>query len=121
MAVILIEQLPLGALVPILFVTGFASGSMIISFAFVKESVPIRFSGTVSGVINMGVMAGPMILQPAVGFVLDKMWTGNFLNGVRVYDATAYRNGFAIMLAWIVISFLLLFFTRETYCQQMVE
>ena len=112
---------PLGVLVSILVVTGFASGSMIISFAFVKESVPIRLSGTVAGVINMGVMAGPMILQPAVGLVLDNMWTGDFLNGVRVYDATAYRSGFSIMLAWIGISFLLLVFTRETKCRQMVE
>ncbi|WP_394700190.1 MFS transporter [Breoghania sp.] len=121
MVVTLIEQLPLGVLVSILVVTGFASGSMIISFAFVKESVPIRLSGTVAGVINMGVMTGPMILQPAVGLVLDNMWTGNFSNGVRIYDAAAYRSGFSIMLAWIGISFLLLLFTRETKCQQMVE
>jgi hypothetical protein len=94
---------------------------MIVSFAFVKESVPLRLAGTVSGVINMGVMAGPMILQPAVGLVLDSTWKGDLAQGVRVYDAAAYRSGFSIMLAWIVISFILLFFTRETNCQQMVE
>ena len=121
MAVTLMEKLPLGVLIPILLVTGFASGSIIISFAFVKESVPSRLSGTVAGVVNMGVMTGPMILQPAVGLVLDNMWTGDFLNGVRVYNAAAYRSGFSIMLAWIGISFLLLIFTRETKCQQMVE
>ena len=120
MTITLMEKLPLGLLIPILVITGFASGSMIISFAFVKESVPIRLSGTVAGVVNMGVMTGPMILQPAVGLVLDKMWGGDLLNGVRIYDAVAYRSGFAIMLAWIGISFLLLFFTRETRCQQMV-
>ena len=88
---------------------------------YVKESVPIRLSGTVSGVINMGVMTGPMILQPAVGLVLDNLWHGDLSKGVRVYDAAAYRSGFSIMLAWIVISFILLIFTRETNCQQMVE
>ena len=121
MAVTLIEQLPLGVLIPILVITGFASGSMIISFAFAKESVPIRLSGTVAGVVNMGVMTGPMILQPAVGLVLDNMWSGDLSNGVRVYDAAAYRSGFSIMLAWIGVSFLLLIFTRETNCQQTVE
>ena len=120
-AVTVLENVPLGLLVPILVVTGFASGSMIISFAFVKESVPLHLSGTVSGVVNMGVMTGPMILQPAVGLVLDNMWNGDFLNGVRIYDAAAYRSGFAIMLAWIAISFILLIFTRETHCRQMVE
>jgi MFS family permease len=120
-AVAIVEDVPLALLVPILLVTGFASGSMIISFAFVKESVPLRLSGTVSGVINMGVMTGPMVLQPAVGFVLDSMWKGYLSKGVRVYDAAAYRSGFSIMLAWIVISFILLIFTRETNCQQMIE
>jgi len=117
----LIENIPLALLVPFLLITGFASGSMIVSFAFAKESVPLRFSGTVSGIINMGVMTGPMILQPAVGLVLDSMWHGNFSEGVRVYDAAAYRSGFSIMLAWIVASFILLTFTRETNCRQMVE
>ena len=120
-AVAVLENIPLGLLVSILVITGFASGSIIISFAFVKESVPLRLSGTVSGVINMGVMTGPMILQPAVGLVLDNMWKGDLLKGVRLYDAAAYRSGFAIMLAWIAISFILLLFTRETHCRQMVE
>ena len=121
MAVTLIDNVPLVMLIPILVATGFSSGCMIISFAYVKESVPIRLSGTVSGVINMGVMTGPMILQPAVGLVLDNLWHGDLSKGVRVYDAAAYRSGFSIMLAWIVISFILLIFTRETNCQQMVE
>jgi len=117
----LLENIPLAILVPILVITGFASGSMIVSFAFAKESVPLRLSGTVSGIINMGVMTGPMILQPVVGLVLDNMWQGRLSAGVRIYDPAAYRCGFAIMLVWIVISFILLFFTRETNCRQMVE
>jgi MFS family permease len=117
----LIENVPLALMVPVLLITGFASGSMIVSFAFAKESVPLRLSGTVSGIINMGVMAGPMILQPAVGLVLDSMWQGGLSEGVRVYDAAAYRSGFSMMLAWIVVSFILLTFTRETNCRQMVK
>jgi len=73
-AVTQVEDLPLAVLIPILLVTGFASGSIILSFAFGKESVPPRLAGTVSGVINMGVMTGPMVLQPAVGWMLDSRW-----------------------------------------------
>ena len=35
---------------------------MILSFAFAMESVPLSLSGTVSGLINMGIMMGPMLL-----------------------------------------------------------
>jgi MFS family permease len=118
---VLVDDISLALLVPVLLITGFASGSMIISFAFVKESVPTHLSGTVSGVINMGVMIGPMVLQPAVGWVLDHMWTGAMAAGVRVYPVAAYRVGFALMLAWIALSFVLLLFTRETGCRQTVE
>ena len=115
------NSLSLPLLFTTLIITGFSSGCMIISFAFVKESVPLRLAGTVSGVINMGVMMGPMILQPVVGWMLDHRWTGGMLSGLRVYDLTAYRSGFCLMLAWISLSFLLLFFTRDTKCCQQEE
>ena len=119
-AIILINEISMMLLVPVLIITGFSSGSMMICFAFVKESVPTRLSGTVSGVINMGVMAGPMVLQPLVGWVLDRMWAGEMAEGVRIYGLDAYRCGFSLMLVWIAGSFILLFFTRETGCRQVV-
>ena len=117
--IVLATEVGLTLLVAVLLITGFSSGSMIISFAFAKESVPVHLSGTVSGVINMGVMTGPMILQPAVGWVLDRMWTGETAAGVRLYGLDAYRSGFALMLAWMALSLVLLLFTRETGCRQM--
>ena len=117
--IILIQDLTLLILTIIMVITGFSSGCMIISFAFVKESVPIRLAGTVSGVINMGVMAGPMILQPAVGMILDRNWSGDLVDGARVYSPEAYLNGFMLMLVWLVVAFILLLFTKETHCDQM--
>ncbi|MBW1645248.1 MAG: MFS transporter, partial [Deltaproteobacteria bacterium] len=92
---------------------------MIISFAFIKESVPPDLGGTASGILNMGVMAGPMILQPAVGWILDRQWQGTMLNGVKVYSFDAYRCGFSLMFAWLLLSAVLILFTRETRCQQL--
>lgn len=112
--------LPLTALVIVLLIAGFSSGSMILTFAFAKESVPGRLSGTVSGVINMGVMIGPMVLQPAVGWMLDRQWQGQTQAGVRIYGLDAYQAGFSMMLAWIALALILLFFTRETHCRQTV-
>jgi sugar phosphate permease len=117
--IIFVQSISVTHLVPVLLVTGFSSGVMIISFAFAKESVPIRLAGTVSGVINMGVMLGPMILQPAVGWVLDRLWSGHIFMTVRIYDATSYRSGFSLMLIWLTLSLILLFFTKETHCRQL--
>ena len=116
--IIFIPGLPVAILTTLLLVAGFASGGMIIGFAFAKESVPARLSGTVSGVVNMGVMIGPMILQPAVGWILDLNWSGLTAGGVHLYGWNAYRAGFTLMLAWAVVACVLILLTRETYCRQ---
>lgn len=106
-------------LVAALLIAGFSSGAMILTFAFAKESVPDHLAGTISGVINMGVMAGPMLLQPAVGWMLDRQWQGQMQTGVRIYGLQAYQAGFAMMLAWLALSLILLLFARETHCRQL--
>ena len=98
---------------------GFVSGSIIIGFAYAKESVPLRLTGTSSGVVNMGTMMGVMILQPAVGWMLDRHWSGAAVNGVRVYDAAAWQAGFALVFAWVVVSLACIALTRETHCRQL--
>jgi MFS family permease len=117
-AIWLVPGLPLGVLYLLLFVIGVASGAVILTFAFCKESTPLRLAGTTGGIANMGNMMGGMLLQPAVGWVLDRMWGGQMAAGVRVYDFAAYRAGFALMLVWLLAGMVMLAFTRETHCRQ---
>jgi len=119
--IIFVPALPLLGLVLLFLVTGLASGCMIIGYAFIKESVPRQLAGTAAGLCNMGVLLGPMLLQPAVGWVLDWRWTGQLQNGIRLYSLPAYQMGFSLMLAWVLLAFVLMLLTRETYCRQMVE
>jgi MFS family permease len=111
-------HLPVTVLTILLLITWFSSGCVIISFAFVRESVPAHLAGTVIGLNNTGFMLGPTLLQPAVGWMLDRNWNGDLVNGVRIYDLAAYRIGFTLMMAWIGVSLVLLFFTKETYCRR---
>lgn len=105
---------PQWALVALLLLVGFCSGCIVIGFAFARESLPAAHAGAAAGVINMGVMSGPMLLQPLVGWMLDRHWGGQLVDGLRHYDFAAYRAGFAVMLGWIVLSALLLALTRES-------
>ena len=116
--ILLIPGLPLWLLVLLLIVVGFFSGNMIIGFAYAKESAPVHLAGTASGIVNMGVMMGPMLLQPGVGWMLDRYWQGEMADGVRIYSLEAYQSGFTLMLAWLAIAVLLILFTRETHCRQ---
>ena len=112
-----VPQLPRTVLVALLIVLSVASGPVVLTFAFARESVPASLGGTVSGIANMGVMLGGMAMQPLVGLVLDRYWDGTLVEGARVYGFEAYRAGFSLMLGWGAASAVLLAFTRETYCR----
>ena len=89
-----------------------------VGFAFAKESAPATLAGTTTGIVNMGNMLGGMLMQPAVGWVLDRFWNGETIGGARFYTFNAYRAAFCIMLAWLALSAILVIFTRETHCRQ---
>jgi MFS family permease len=119
---IFVPGLSIPLLTALVFAIGLASGCMIIGFAFAKESVPRSLSGTVSGVVNMGVMMGPMMLQPAVGMVLDHYGRGAAAAGADlIYSLAAYRAGFSLMLVWLAVGFVLLLLSRETHCRHLTE
>ena len=121
-------QIPTGILADIwgprrLLTTGaFIAGTGILMFALAPSFLWASFgrflSGTVNGVINMGIMMGPTLLQPVVGWMLDRSWRGDLVDGIRTYNIAAYHAGFILMMVWAILSFVLLFFTRETYCRQ---
>ncbi len=98
--------------------TSLACGVVVLGFAYGKESVPVRFLGTISGAINVGNMLGPTLLQPAIGVVLDRQWSGALAGGLRVYSAGAFQAGFLLIVSWAFLSAILIAFTRETHCRQ---
>jgi len=118
-ALLLVPGLPLPLLGLLLALVGFASGALMIGFAYAKESAPAELAGTTGGVVNMGGMIAPMLMQPAVGWALDRLWDGSLADGARVYSIAAYRWGFALMLVWLFASVVATAMTRETHCQQL--
>ena len=111
-------DLPLAPLVALLLLASFCAGSIIIGFAWTKESVPLRLAGTASGVCNMGPLLGGMLLQPGVGWLLDRAWDGRLVEGARIYSAAAYQSGFSLIAAAIALSLALIVFARESHCRQ---
>ena len=105
----------------LLALNGLVNGGMVVGFAYGKESVPPRLAGTMAGVVNMGVMLGPTVLQPAMGQVLDLCWQGRTFAGARVYGIEAYDKAFLLMAAWYLLSCLAISLSRETRCKQSVN
>lgn len=104
-------------LVVLMVLIGLFSGAIVLSFAYARESAPSHLTGTVSGLINMGVMLGPMVMQPAVGIVLDKYWVGEMVSNTRIYSLQTYQYAFSLFFIWLCISTLFISLSKETYCK----
>ncbi len=110
--------LPLGMFIAVAAVTSFACGAVVVGFAYTKESVPVRYLGAISGATNIGNMIGPMLLQPGIGWVLDREWRGSITNSVRLYGVPEFQTAFLLIIGWSLLACVLLSLTKETDCKQ---
>lgn len=113
-----VNGLSLTAFIVIAAITSFACGAVILGFAYTRESVPVQYFGASNATVNIGNMVGPALLEPAIGWVLDKQWSGKTVGGVHVYSLHAYQAGLTLIVAWSALALLLLIFTKETHCKQ---
>ena len=113
-----IDGLSLTVFTVIAALTSIATGCVIIGFAYGRESVPMQHMGTVTASTNIGNMLGNVLLQPGIGWLLDRNWTGETVRGAHVYGVAAYQAGFALIVTWGLLSVVMILLTRETNCKQ---
>ncbi len=96
---------------------GLATAGLTLSWAAAKEVNPPLLSGMATSVVNVGVFVGPAILQPAVGWLMERTWDGRVLDGVRIYSAADWHNGLLLLSLSAVSGWFALLFVRETGCR----
>lgn len=95
---------------------GVGAAGFTLTWACVKEVNPPALSGMATSLINTGAFLGAGILQPLVGWVMDRGWDGKLLEGARVYAAHNYQAGLSIMLGFAVVGLWGAWSIRETHC-----
>jgi len=95
---------PLLLVAVVFFVSRILRGGMPLAYAVVKERHPDGASGTVIGIVNTMGWTGAAVFPVVFGAALDAFWTGQTVNGTRVYTALGYRVAFVLALAGGVIA-----------------
>lgn len=95
------------------FVMGLAAPSFTLSWACAKEVNPPALSGMATSVVNVGAFLGTAILQPLVGWAIDRAHAGSTAPLVLA----DYQAGIAIMFGFSLMGLIAIFFVRETYCR----
>ncbi len=109
--------LPSALSYPFCLVLGLLTASMTLAWACAKEVNPPLLSGTATSVVNVGVFLGPAILQPLVGWVMDRSWDGSMINGARLYRAADFRQGLLLMAGAAALGCAATLLLRETRCR----
>lgn len=98
-----------------LFVLGFASGLVSVTFSLAAEHGPPRAPGVSSAMVNTLVMGGAALSQGIVGLVLDAHWDGAMQGGIRRYSESAFDAAFLLLPAMAGGGLVAACFVRETY------
>ncbi|HYA38923.1 MAG TPA: MFS transporter [Candidatus Methylomirabilis sp.] len=89
---------------------GLSAASFTLSWACVKEANPHALSGIATSVANTGVFLGTGILQPLVGWTIDR--------AALAHDAVApYQTGIWIFFGFAMLGLVGGLRIRETYCR----
>ncbi len=115
---VLYVHMPMIWMIAALFMFGVGASGQSLSFAVVQDNNIPQTAGTAMGFNNLAVVAGGMICQPFVGYLMQLNWGGTMINGVNFYSVMDFQKAMII----IPISFLLCaifgrFFVKETYCK----
>ena len=95
------------------FMMGLAAPSFTLSWACAKEVNPPALSGMATSVVNVGAFLGTAILQPLVGWAIDRAHAGS----VAPLGLADYQSGMGIMLGFSIMGLLAILFVRETFCR----
>jgi MFS family permease len=115
LCVIYVPGLPQWLAFVLLFLNGFFGSSAVISYAACRESCRTAVSGTSMGFVNTQSMGLSAIFQPLVGWFLDLGWSGQVVDGARVYSVGTYRMAFLSLAACGVVAVVAAALARETH------
>ena len=103
------------------FINGLGSCTMIVCFGLVRELNKPAYTATAIGLTNMWVVGAGAVMQPLLGWLLDRRWSGEVVRGARIYSADAYSAALSSLVVVVVIALLASLLVRETHCQQQVD
>jgi hypothetical protein len=105
--------LPTPLVLGLLMLTGLMLGGMVTGFALSRLSNPVAVTGAAYAFVNTAVTATGALFLPLIGWLLDLNWDGSLREGARLYSAEAYRLGFSVLPAFLLLGLLASFAIKE--------
>ena len=100
----------------LLLMFGIFSAAFLPAFSIARDICEGPYVATGLSFMNMMNMIGIALIQPFIGYLLDRFWQGQLANNIRIYPLEAYYIALSLLPLAIFISLILLWRVRETHC-----
>ncbi len=94
------------------FIIGVMSSYQVILMSTVAGMVPVNLGGLAIAVVNMFNMAAGMLFNAFIGGLLDYYWTGEMVDGKRLYSEVAYGDALYILPVTLMFGAIVFFILR---------
>jgi hypothetical protein len=94
---------------------GLAASGFTLSWTIAKEANNYALSGMATSVVNTGAFLGAGILQPLVGFAIDRHWGATLFDAATSAGAANQRLGVAILSSFSMLALLGALAVREAH------
>ncbi len=102
----------------LLFLLGVSCSSMVVLFGLVREWNQPAHAASAMALTNMGIVGSGAVMQPVIGMLLDSQWSGEVVNGARIYSTQNYGFAFSSLVAIMAISLACCVLVKESGGQQ---
>ncbi|OAI47532.1 hypothetical protein AYO45_05740 [Gammaproteobacteria bacterium SCGC AG-212-F23] len=107
----------LSSLIILFFLVGLVTSSQVLTYPTVAELNPSSLTSTAVGVDSATVMFSGVICQPLFGWLLERHWDHQVIDGVSVYSTQNFNAALLMMPVSFVIALVIAFLIRETHCK----
>jgi sugar phosphate permease len=98
----------------LLFLFGFSISSFLLCFTMIQELHTPIIAATAIGFMNGFDALFGALSDPLAGKILDTYWTGQLVNGARIFSVHAYKMAFITIPIFLIAALFCLSFIRET-------
>ncbi len=97
----------------LVFCLGLFSSAQLLTYSLAVEYNAPGTKGSAIAITNFSVFMGGCVLQPLIGVLLDRDWSGNLSNGARDYSYLNFQIAYSAFPLLLLIAFCLTFFLNN--------
>ena len=110
-------HIPGWVMVIVLVMLGFAASLQSLTFGIAKDIVHPKHFVTASGLINLAAVLTGVVVQPIMGYLIDRSAKAHGMIGSH-YQVADYQDGFIVIAVVLFLGLLITYFgLKETHCQ----